>query len=716
MKERNFEQLRKKAEAMLAGRTEKHDEISSVELGALLHDLSVHQIELELQNEELLRAQQLIEDSRDELYRLYNQAPAGYLTLNRNCIIERCNQTFANMLGQHLENLIGKPLTDLLDGTDREILLGRYRSFYNHPEDKAIELYFPAEGAKNGFYGRITASREKATEIQIKEGQYRLLVIIQDISEQRIEALIREKTEQKLKNHDLFVSTLLETIPIPIFYKDLQCRYIGCNRAFKDFTGLEDSQIIGKTVFDAAPKELAVRYDEQDRNLLSKPGSQIYEWKVQNSDGTFRTVVFNKATFMDAEGNLAGIVGAIQDITILKELQQTMKEAKDSAEAANRAKSEFLANMSHELRTPMNGIIGMAELLALGELSEEEREYVKIIKESGLNLTRVIGDILDLSKIEANQMELESKSFSLRTTIELAVNLIRPLAKSKGLSLFSRIEPELPDLLKGDSGRLNQILLNLLGNAVKFTSSGSVSITVLSGINSETRQILHISVSDTGIGIPHKSINKLFIPFSQVDSSSTRRFGGTGLGLAISRQLVELMGGDISVESVEGKGSTFFVRIPFELPSESDSVKLNLKSIKDCKTGHIPQNLRILLVEDDDLNQKVMSTMLAKLGYKRAIASNGAEALDLLKTEDFDLVLMDCSMPVLDGYATTTIIRDPAGGVRNSDIPIVALTARAMSGDRNKCISAGMNDYIAKPVYCETLIEVLNRWLNCKEV
>jgi len=713
MSNHDFNQLRKRAEAMLAVATESSKALTTEEIRTLVHDLSVHQIELELQNEELLHAQQQIEKTRDELARLYHQAPVGYLTLNRSGAIERCNQTFATMTGRSTDTLLNKPLADLLEGADREIFLGRFRSFYNQPADKSIDLYFPSQGVSNGFHGRLTAS------IRVDAAHYtdsapRLLVIVQDVTEQRIESLIRMKTEMKLKSHDAFISTLLETMPIPIFYKDTKCRYLGCNRAFKEFVGLEDSQLIGKTVFDIAPADIALRYEELDQHLLANPGTQSYEWKVSTQNGSVRTVVFNKATYTDADGQLAGIVGTMQDITDLKDLQICMQEARESAEQSNRAKSEFLANMSHELRTPMNGVLGMAQLLEMSPLTPEQNDYVSAIMQSGLNLVKIIGDILDLSKIEARKIELEHRVFSLKEVINQTINLLRPQSQSKGLTIFCRIEPDLQDLFWGDPGRLHQILLNLLGNSIKFTSSGSISITVLSGPPEGDKTSLRFSITDTGIGIPRASLHKLFIPFSQVDGSTTRKFGGTGLGLAISKQLVELMGGTISVESTEGSGSTFFIRLPLEPASETDCEPCMVAEPSE-KTDHLPQNYRILVAEDDKLNQKVIEIMLGKLGYQTGMATNGEESLTLLKAEKFDLVLMDCSMPGVDGYKATALIRDAATGVLNPHIPVIALTARVMQGDREKCLKAGMNDYLSKPIHYDELKNVIYRWLTEKE-
>jgi PAS domain S-box-containing protein len=708
----DFQHLRQRAEALLDANQDAPCILTPLEIKTLVHDLSVHQIELELQNDELLHAQQQIEKNRDELARLYHQAPVGYLTLNRTGAIERCNQTFATMVGRSTDMLINKPLADLLEGSDRDIFLGRFRSFYNQPADKFVDLYFPTRGITNGFHGRLTASIGDDS-VNHADREPRLLVIVQDVTEQRIESLIRMKAESKLKSHDAFISTLLETMPIPIFYKDVKCRYLGCNQAFRDFTGLDNAQLLGKTVFDISPADIAIGYDDFDQQLLANPGTQSYEWKVSAPDGSIRTVVFNKATYADADGQLAGIVGAIQDISDLKGLQSCMQQARESAEEASRIKSEFLANMSHELRTPMNGVLGMAQLLEMSSLDTEQQQFVAAIMQSGMNLVKIIGDILDLSKIEAQRIELEHLVFSLNEIINQTINLLRPQAQAKGLKIFCRLDPNLPELFWGDPGRLHQILLNLLGNSIKFTSSGSISITVLSGPDEAGKTSLRFSINDTGIGIPRASLHKLFIPFSQVDGSTTRRFGGTGLGLAISKQLVELMGGSISVESTEGTGSTFFIKLPLEQATGPDCEPFIAAELQE-QIDHTPQNYRILVAEDDKLNRKVIEIMLGKLGYRTGIAASGEETLALLKAEEFDLVLMDCSMPGIDGYEATAKIRDIATGVKNPQISIVALTARVMQGDREKCLKAGMNDYLPKPIHCDELKNVLSRWLPSK--
>ncbi len=405
--------------------------------------------------------------------------------------------------------------------------------------------------------------------------------------------------------------------------------------------------------------------------------------------------------------------------------KQTVKanEMTKQARQANAAKSEFLANMSHEIRTPLNGVIVMTELLLDMNLTVEQREYAEIAHTSGEMLLSLINDILDFSKIEARKMELETLDFDLRSTLKETADFLAIGAHEKGLELVCLVDPAVPSLLRGDPGRLRQILVNLGGNAVKFTEKGEIVIRVRLESEDERNVTIRFSVSDTGIGIPANRQDILFSPFTQVDGSTTRRYGGTGLGLAISKQLAELMGGKIGLESEEGIGSTFWFTAVFEKQSagsgSTDEMSAKIEgegaierfAAAPTISESVKRRIRILVAEDNPVNQKVTQAMMRKMGLRADVVANGREAVNALQNIPYDLVLMDCQMPEMDGFEATRIIRNEASGVLNPCVPIIAMTASTMQSDRDKCIQAGMSDFIAKPVQIRELEELLARWL-----
>ncbi len=394
----------------------------------------------------------------------------------------------------------------------------------------------------------------------------------------------------------------------------------------------------------------------------------------------------------------------------VQERTRELKAARDQAMEASRLKSQFLANMSHEIRTPMNGVLGAGNLLAATDLTDEQRAYVDILSSSGQALLTIINDVLDLSKIEAGRFELEPSTFTLLDPFPEVVNLLAPQASAKNVRLSLNADADLPLIVVGDAGRLRQVVTNLVGNAVKFTNVGHVLVDVSAESRSSGDIMLRCAVSDSGIGIAEQDIARLFAEFSQLDTSNARRFGGTGLGLAISDRLVRLMNGEIGCTPNLGGGSTFWFTAPFAL-ARPDSPARNDVAVAPTATprGTAPASApAILIVEDNETNALILTHMLKLLGYRSDTVSNGADALEAAARETYSTILMDCQMPVMDGFTTTRRLRS-----RFADeprIPVVAITATATTEDQERCLAAGMDDYLPKPIIMDRLGAVLTRW------
>jgi PAS domain S-box-containing protein len=522
-------------------------------------------------------------------------------------------------------------------------------------------------------------------------------------------AVERGRQREQLQTSETRYRALTEAIPEMVWVIDAADQFEYVNARWTNYTGLslEASRAGGlQGIYDAEhwPNVAQARQ-------ATPPVEYDCEVRLRRSDGTYRWHLVRSVPFRDSAGDPGKWLVTATDIEERKSAEALMVNVHDAALAATEAKSRFLATMSHEIRTPMNAVIGMTELLLLSQLSEEQREYIEIVRDSGQSLLRVLDDILDYSKIEAGKLELESVHFDLSGQVESVVELLRAQYQIKGVRLTTSFGPHVPSVVVGDPGRLRQILLNLAGNALKFTSTGgSVNIGVAASSPAGGAIPIRFTVEDTGIGIAPATVGRLFQPFSQGDESTTRKYGGTGLGLSICAQLVALMTGTIGVRSVPGEGSAFWFEIP--LPGAKDSRKAHDSRKRGAARGKpvIMRPEKILLVEDNEINTLLALKQLQRIGFVVTAVPNGQDAVEAVSREPFDLVFMDCHMPVMDGFeATRKIRRLETGGTRH--LTIVAMTADARTTDHQNCLDSGMDDYVSKPTSLESLRVVLERWL-----
>ena len=552
------------------------------------------------------------------------------------------------------------------------------------------------------------------------------VVILNDITECK-------RTEEALRESEQRLSDIIDFLPDATFAVDREGKVIAWNRALEEMTCVLKSEMVGKDNYAYAipfySERRAILIDlifmdrkeiEEKYYFILRKGDQlIAETFIPMLNGRKDVFLWGIASpLYDSGGSVVGAIESIRDISRYKQTEEDLKKTNlqleiatkhaeqmaRQAEQANAAKSEFLANMSHEIRTPMNAVIGMTNLLQYENLNSRQKEYAETIRNSGEALLAIINNILNLSKIEGGMMELEHQPFALQSVIVESLHLIRPIASEKDLCTAYDIDKNTPEVILGDPTRLHQILVNLLSNAVKFTEKGGVTISVFSRKLEGDDYEIHFAVKDTGIGIPDDKLGRLFQSFSQVDASTTRRYGGTGLGLVISKKLVEMMGGKIWIESEVGKGSTFHFTIQAESTRKEpiDTFKPVSLSEADIQEN-LDHGLDILLAEDNKVNQMVTERMLNKLGYRTDVVANGIEVLQALERHTYDVILMDVLMPEMDGLEATKAIRR-----RWPDGPkIIAMTASALEGDREECMRAGMDSYLSKPARIEDLKSAL---------
>jgi PAS domain S-box-containing protein len=525
----------------------------------------------------------------------------------------------------------------------------------------------------------------------------------------RVAAALRDNTE--------LVMLLLESAPEAIYGIDLKGECTFCNPACLRMTGYEEpSELLGRNMHEVIhyAKADGTPYPVEEcaiyRAFAEGIGTHGDDEVLWHKDGSnFAAEYWSRPLHRNHQ--VIGAVVTFVDITARKQAEETLRAAKAAAEAANRAKSEFLANMSHEIRTPLNGVIGMTNLALATDLTSEQREFLETAKLSSDALLTVISDVLDFSKIEAGKTYLEARDFNLRDTLQDTLKAFALRASEKQLTLSCEIDKKVPVMVCGDAFRLCQILINLLGNAIKFTSAGGVALRARVNHVDGENNMLRFTISDTGIGIAPHALKMIFDPFTQADSSTTRTFGGTGLGLAISARLVKMMGGEIWIESELGHGSQFHFTALLGVTDAVDETAIEQLQIATAAASHSlapmsGSSLRVLLAEDNAVNRVVASRLLEKQGHHVAIATTGREALVALRREHYDVVLMDVQMPDMDGFEATRAIRAMEQHTGRHQ-QIIALTAHAMIGDRERCLEAGMDAYLAKPISPQELYELL---------
>ena len=586
-----------------------------------------------------------------------------------------------------------------ITGIPREELIGNDFSNYFTEPQKAEEGYQQVfeKGFVSDYPLTIKHKNGKLTDVLYNASVYKddkgnVLGVF---------AAARDITAQKmLSNYSL---SLIEATLDPLVTISIDGKITDMNEAKVNITGIEREKLIGTDFFDYFTEPHKAR--EVYKDVFMKGFVIDCPLTFRHKTGKLTDVLFSGAVYKNDRGNVLGAVLVARDITEQKIFESELIEAKrnavlamQKAEESNKLKEAFLANMSHEIRTPMNAIIGFSDILSKRVLGEQEKEYVLTIKTAGENLLTIINDILDISKIEAGMMSFEEHTFSIQEIfISLNIMLLEK-SKEKNLELIFNYDQNVPNILLGDNTRLTQIIINLAGNAIKFTQEGKVEVYVKVIKEDEETALLEFSVIDTGIGIPQDKLDHIFERFRQAESHTTRKYGGTGLGLSIAKQLAELQGGTLSVKSEVGVGSEFSFCIPYKKSKEVQFIEIATEKKYNMEDL---SKLNILLVEDNKLNVKLILSLFSEYNLKLEIAENGSVGIEKIKQKKYDIILMDMEMPVMNGYEAATVIRMEL----KNNIPIIAMTAHAMAGERERCLRLGMNDYISKPINSNLLFE-----------
>jgi two-component system, sensor histidine kinase and response regulator len=650
--------------------------------------------------QEISEREQLEQDLRNEEERfrqIYEKSPVMMHSIDETGIIRNVNGRWLDVMGYDRDEIVGNRISLVMTPESAE-----------RAQTKVLPQYWRDGVVRDVSYQYV---KKDGTLIDVLLDS----VVMDDPAWGKISLstvrniTLRKRAEEEARRMRALLNSIIQNLPTPVFLKDAEeLKYVLWNRASEKLYGFSSEEVIGKTAYDFFPDEQADLFHAGDRETLRK-GRLVCapEQLVDTKHKGTRIVHSKKLPILDDDGTPRYLVGISEDITDRKEAEKALIAARDAAEQASRAKSEFLANMSHEIRTPINGIMGMTELAMNTELTPEQHEYLDAVRISADALLKLINDILDFSKIEAGKLELIDVEFALRDTIADTMTMLAVQAHKKDLELVYQISPDVPDALIGDPGRIRQVLVNLVGNAIKFTEKGEVVVRVQSGIEQRDEAHLHFTVTDTGIGIPLEKHEKIFHEFEQADGSTSRKYGGTGLGLAICSRFCEMMGGKIWVESEVGKGSTFHFTARLHLQ------KVTMAQPNPEEIGNLKE-LSVLVVDDNATNRKILEQILLYWGMNPTVVDSGKAALVAIKNacengRPFPIILTDCMMPEMDGFELVDRINQDACSPAST---IVMLTSSGERGDAARCMKLGIAAYLLKPVKQSELLFTISKVLQ----